>query len=367
MKNTEKKTLKIAILIASVIILIGTIAIIVLTTDRSEAQEPSTEIATVKKDIVSVDEDGTVRDAVTGKELTKEEIKDLTEKGVIEKTEDGTVKVNEEKNSQTITVTTDEKGDIIEAKTESGKDVTTTAKENETEYTTTKSTTEAKTEATKTESTTELTTEKKTESTIEKKTESTTEEKKTESTTEATTEKKTESTTEKTTEKKTTESTTERTTEETTEKTTEKKETTTESTTEAKTEHTHKYNLVNTVDATCTTDGKKTYKCSCGDSYTETIPSKGHSWGAEYEVLVGEVPCYEDEIHFIGYNGVDLTTTYGIWTYADWCNYPWDENNPEDGGGFTTDNVPKLIGTSKVYNVYHKCTNCNLEEFLYEK
>ena len=349
MKNTEKKTLKITILIASVIILIGTIAILVLTTDRSEAQEPSTEIATVKKDIVSVDEDGTVRDAVTGKELTKEEIKDLTEKGVIEKTEDGTVKVNEDKNSQTVTVTTDDKGDIIEAKTESGKDITTTAKENETEYTTTKSTTEAKTEATKTESTTELTTEKKTEST-----------------TEATTEKKTESTTEKTTEKKTTESTTERTTEETTEKTTEKKETTTESTTEAKTEHIHKYNLVNTVDATCTTDGKKTYKCSCGDSYTETIPSKGHSWGAEYEIYVEDIPNYVNETHFIGYNGVDLTTTYGIWTYADWCNYPWDENNPEDGGGFTTSGVPILVSVSKVYNVYHKCAKCNLEEFLYE-
>ena len=45
----------------------------------------------------------------------------------------------------------------------------------------------------------------------------------------------------------------------------------------------------------------------------------------------------------------------------------WDENNPEDGGGYTTKYVPKLVGTSKVYNVYHKCNNCNLEEFLYEK
>ena len=30
--------------------------------------------------------------------------------------------------------------------------------------------------------------------------------------------------------------------------------------------------------ATCTTNGIKTYKCSCGDSYTESIPAKEHNF-----------------------------------------------------------------------------------------
>ena len=41
--------------------------------------------------------------------------------------------------------------------------------------------------------------------------------------------------------------------------------------------HQHSYNSVIT-DSTCTEQGYTTHACECGDSYTETIPPKGHSF-----------------------------------------------------------------------------------------
>ncbi len=41
----------------------------------------------------------------------------------------------------------------------------------------------------------------------------------------------------------------------------------------------HTYNVTDITEATCTEDGKKIYVCSlCGNTYTEDIPAKGHSW-----------------------------------------------------------------------------------------
>ena len=42
--------------------------------------------------------------------------------------------------------------------------------------------------------------------------------------------------------------------------------------------HTHSYTAKVTTPATCTKNGVKTYTCSCGDSYIETIKVTGHSW-----------------------------------------------------------------------------------------
>ena len=41
--------------------------------------------------------------------------------------------------------------------------------------------------------------------------------------------------------------------------------------------HTHSYTSAITKQPTCTETGTKTFTCSCGDSYTETIPAKGHT------------------------------------------------------------------------------------------
>lgn len=46
------------------------------------------------------------------------------------------------------------------------------------------------------------------------------------------------------------------------------------------TEHTHSYTSKVTTAATCTSAGVKTYTCSCGHSYTESIAALGHSYGS---------------------------------------------------------------------------------------
>lgn len=45
--------------------------------------------------------------------------------------------------------------------------------------------------------------------------------------------------------------------------------------------HTHKYSSSITKEATCTTAGEKTYKCACGNSYTEKITALGHSFSSD--------------------------------------------------------------------------------------
>ena len=54
--------------------------------------------------------------------------------------------------------------------------------------------------------------------------------------------------------------------------------------------HTHNYELTETVDATCTVDGSKTFTCACGDSYTETIEATGHT---EETVAGKDATCTE--------------------------------------------------------------------------
>lgn len=42
--------------------------------------------------------------------------------------------------------------------------------------------------------------------------------------------------------------------------------------------HTHSYSSSVTKQPTCTVAGVRTYKCSCGNSYTNAIPATGHKW-----------------------------------------------------------------------------------------
>lgn len=102
--------------------------------------------------------------------------------------------------------------------------------------------------------------------------------------TETTTSKVTESTTaaaqaptEKATEKQT-EKAAEKITESTTQAPAEKH---TEKPTEPATQaHAHSYTATVTKQPTCTAEGVKTFRCSCGDSYTEAISAAGHIFGA---------------------------------------------------------------------------------------
>lgn len=44
------------------------------------------------------------------------------------------------------------------------------------------------------------------------------------------------------------------------------------------TAHEHSYSGKVTVEASCCSNGIKTYTCPCGNSYTENIPASGHTW-----------------------------------------------------------------------------------------
>ena len=101
-------------------------------------------------------------------------------------------------------------------------------------------------------------------------------EEKTSSETETTVKTPSGTTTEARTEKQT-ETTTQAPTEKATEKPTEKP-TEPETTTQAKHEHSYISNV--TKEPTCTSDGVRTYSCSCGNSYTESISANGHSFGS---------------------------------------------------------------------------------------
>lgn len=67
--------------------------------------------------------------------------------------------------------------------------------------------------------------------------------------------------------------------------------------------HKHSYSASVTKNATCNSTGEKTYKCACGDSYTESIPATGsHNWQhhdevGHYETVVikeaSKEPIYE--------------------------------------------------------------------------
>lgn len=72
--------------------------------------------------------------------------------------------------------------------------------------------------------------------------------------------------------------------------TTQSKSTTTtqslsQSTAQTTTQHIHSYTASVTTQAGCTTDGVKTYTCTCGDSYLEKIAAKGHKWSQWVSVL----------------------------------------------------------------------------------
>lgn len=55
--------------------------------------------------------------------------------------------------------------------------------------------------------------------------------------------------------------------------------------TASKPAHTHSYTSSVTANPTCTNNGTNTFTCSCGDSYTESIPATGHQWVTKTETI----------------------------------------------------------------------------------
>jgi len=92
--------------------------------------------------------------------------------------------------------------------------------------------------------------------------------------------------------------------------------------------HTHSYNGVVITDSTCYSTGIRTYTCSCGQSYTEAIPTKAHTFsngsctvcGASDPSYVPPAPSYNGSTD-IDHNSFQspfggVTMTVSVWTSA---------------------------------------------------
>ena len=104
--------------------------------------------------------------------------------------------------------------------------------------------------------------------------------------------------------------------------------------------HTHKYTSKVTKQATCTTTGIRTYSCSCGDSYTETIAKTPHN----YITKITKPTC----------------TSKGYTTYTCSCGDSYTGNYvPAAGhkwGAWVTTKEPTTTSTGLKER---KCQNCS--------
>ena len=132
--------------------------------------------------------------------------------------------------------------------------------------------------------------------------------------------------------------------------------------------HKHSYSASVTAQPTCTSNGTKTYTCSCGDSYTESIPATNHNWthhdatghwGKE-EVTPGwDEPIYETRV-VCGGCGAQFTSTQAALehTMMDfWDNCENYHTEDVQTGTIHHDAVYKdvWVEDSKAYD---SCTNC---------
>lgn len=122
--------------------------------------------------------------------------------------------------------------------------------------------------------------------------------------------------------------------------------------------HTHSYNATVTANASCTANGVKTYTCSCGDSYTESIPATGHNW-------VDQVKSWTEQVWVDGTPGtISCKCACGqIFDYNGWQSHTIQAaSNREYGHGSFSE--VELGGTEGYYkNVdhndhYSQCANC---------
>lgn len=87
--------------------------------------------------------------------------------------------------------------------------------------------------------------------------------------------------------------------------------------------HTHSYTSKVTKAATCVDDGERRYTCSCGDSYTVSIPATGHHYVNGVCTVCGAAdPAYNPDVTLTGisatysggevYEGTDVSDLTGI-------------------------------------------------------
>ncbi len=124
---------------------------------------------------------------------------------------------------------------------------------------------------------------------------------------------------------------------------------------------THKHNYVETItkEPTCTETGEKTYTCDCGDSYTEEIPAKGHHFED------GEcTDCGEKDSDYHKHNYVETITKEptctekGKKTFTCSCGDSYTEEIAAKGHHFE-DGTCSICGGKCTHNfVNGTCTIC---------
>lgn len=112
--------------------------------------------------------------------------------------------------------------------------------------------------------------------------------------------------------------------------------------------HTHSYSSSITKQPTCTATGVRTYTCSCGSSYTETIPAKGHSY--KNQVIAPTLTEKGYTLHTCSVCGDSYKDTY--------------VNPPElnSDGWYYSNTLPSGIATDKYtieYNNYYEKIQAN--------
>ena len=124
--------------------------------------------------------------------------------------------------------------------------------------------------------------------------------------------------------------------------------------TPSKPAHTHSYVSTVTTQPTCCNPGVRTYTCSCGNSYTESIPATGnHNWVAQtwqkpvYEIHTFCNACGQD--FGPGNAGVDAVGKHII--FSDTCKNGY-HSSPVATGEYTTE----------VYG--YKCSTCGATKGL---
>lgn len=118
--------------------------------------------------------------------------------------------------------------------------------------------------------------------------------------------------------------------------------------------HTHSYVSTVTTQPTCCNPGVRTYTCSCGSSYTESIPATGnHNWVAQtwqkpvYEWHVLCNTCRKD--FGMGNAAADAAAYHGLTSMS--CS-----------GGYHSEQVATGEYTTEVYG--YKCSTCGATKGL---
>lgn len=103
--------------------------------------------------------------------------------------------------------------------------------------------------------------------------------------------------------------------------------------------HTHSYSSSITTQPSCTANGVRTYACTCGASYTESISALGHSWGAWATTTAPT--CITE--------GISTKT-------CSRCGQPQTQSIPPDGHRYSVETYVATC-TDDGYDL-HTCTVC---------